>query len=92
MMGCQVEKERRIKYIFVIVSIFQLANIPLQGTGVYLKPNLNVQFLPEDHLPTPIISRATNSTPGPCETPVNLSIQTLPNLFLFAVVEKQKRQ
>ena len=92
MMDCQVEKERRIKYIYVIVSIFQLANIPLQGTGVYLKPNLNVQFLPEDHLPTPIISRATNSTPGPCETPVNLSIQTLPNLFLFAVVEKQKRQ
>lgn len=51
-MRCQVENERGIKYIFVIVSIFKLANIRLQGTGAHLKPNLKVQFLPEDDLPT----------------------------------------
>lgn len=30
MMGCQEENERGVKYFFVIVSIFQSANIPLQ--------------------------------------------------------------
>lgn len=88
MTGCQVENGRGAKYFFIIVSIFQSANIPLQGTRVYLKPDLNVQFLPEDNLPTHIISRATNSTPEPCETPVNHFIQTLPNLL----ERKKKRQ